>query len=86
MQDGGRFDEATGEPEAWQTRLADLRVPEWSRRWLGEQWQEWQPRSRASATEALARFITIAVERGAKQRPADRDPGSLGQDRTGDRG
>ena len=66
MQDGGRFDETTGEPEAWQTPLADLRVHEWSRRWLGEQWQEWQPRTRASATEALARFITIAVERDAK--------------------
>ena len=38
----------------------------WSRRWLGEQWQEWQPRTRASATQALARFITIAVEHGAK--------------------
>ena len=37
-----------------------------ARRRLGEQWQECQPRTRASATEALARFITIAVEHGAK--------------------
>ena len=66
VQDGGRFDETSGEPEAWQTPLADMRVHEWSRRWLGDQWQEWQPRTRASATEALARFITIAVERGAQ--------------------
>ena len=66
VQDGGRFDETTGEPEAWQTPLADLRVHEWCRRWLGEQWQEWQPRTRASATEALARFVTVAVERGSK--------------------
>ena len=42
------------------------RVHEWARRWLSEQWQEWQPRTRASAAEALARFITIAVEHGAK--------------------
>ena len=58
--------ERTGEPESWQTPLEEARVHEWSRRWLSEQWQEWQPRTRASATEALARFITIAVEHGAK--------------------
>ena len=66
VQDGGRFDDATGEPESWQTPLADLRVHEWSRRWLSEQWAEWQPRTRSSVTEALARFISIAVDKGAK--------------------
>ena len=66
VQDGGRFDDVTGEPESWQTPLADLHVHEWSRRWLCEQWAEWQPRTRASATEALARFISIAVDPGAK--------------------
>ena len=66
VQEGGRFDETTGEPESWQTPLADVRVHEWSRRWLAEQWQEWQPRTRASATEALARFVTLTVERGSK--------------------
>ena len=49
-----------------QTPLRDVRVHAWSRRWLAEHWQEWQTRTRASATEALARFITIAVEHGAK--------------------
>jgi len=66
VQAGGRFDEATGEPESWQTPLREVRVHEWSRRWLAEQWQEWQPRTRVSATESLARFITIATEHGAK--------------------
>ena len=33
--------------------------------WLTEQWSEWQPRTRASAVEALARFVTIAVLAGA---------------------
>jgi integrase len=66
VQAGGRFDETTGKPESWQTPLRDVRVHDWSRRWLAEQWQEWQPRTRASATEALARFIAIAVEHGAK--------------------
>jgi len=63
---GERFDVTTCEPESWQMPLRDVRVHEWSRRWLADQWQEWQPRTRASATEALARFITIAVEHGAK--------------------
>ncbi len=65
VREGGRFDDSSGEPDAWQTPLADLRVHEWCRRWLGEQWQEWQPRTRASAVEALARFVTIAVRSGA---------------------
>ena len=65
VQDGGRFDEATGEPDAWQTPLSDLRVHEWCRRWLAEQWQEWQPRTRTSAAEALARLVTIAARGSA---------------------
>ena len=32
VQDGGRFDETTGEPDAWQTPLAELGVHEWARR------------------------------------------------------
>jgi hypothetical protein len=32
VQEGGRFDEATGEPEAWLTPLAHLGVHEWCRR------------------------------------------------------
>ena len=39
VQAGRRFDEATGEPESWQTPLAEARVHGWSRRWLGEQWR-----------------------------------------------
>ena len=66
VQAGGRFDETTGEPESWQTPLRDVRVHEWSRRWLAEQWQEWQPRTRASATEGLARFVMLAIEHGTK--------------------
>ncbi len=65
VQDGSRFDESTGEPDAWQTPLADLRVHEWARRWLDEQWQEWQPRTRTSAVEALARLVTLAVSGNA---------------------
>ena len=58
VQSGDRFVPVSGEPESWQPALRDVRVREWARRWLGEQWQEWQPRTRASAVEALARFLT----------------------------
>ena len=66
VQAGDRFDPVSGEPESWQPSLRDVRVHEWARRWLGEQWQEWQPRTRTSACEALARFVSTAVEHGAK--------------------
>ncbi len=33
----------------------------WARRWLAEQWPEWQPRTRSSSVEALARFTGLAV-------------------------
>lgn len=58
---GDRFDLDTGEPESWQLPLADLGFHQWARRWLAEQWAEWQPRTRASSVEALARFASLAV-------------------------
>jgi integrase len=65
VHNGDRFDPATGEPESWQLPLAELPVHQWVRRWLAEQWPEWQPRSRTSAAEALARFVTLAIHRQA---------------------
>ena len=70
VQDGGGFDESTGEPDGWRTPLADFHVHEWARRGLTEQWSEWQPRTRTSAAEALARFVTIAV-RGSATPPEE---------------
>ncbi|MGY6501830.1 MAG: tyrosine-type recombinase/integrase [Acidimicrobiales bacterium] len=61
-QVGDRFDLDTGEPASWSLPLADLGVHQWVRRWLAEQWPEWQPRTRASAVEALARFTSLAVK------------------------
>lgn len=66
VQAGDRFEIASGEPESWQPALRDVGIHDWARRCLGEQWSEWQPPTRASATEALARFITITVEPAAK--------------------
>lgn len=62
---GDRFDDATGEPESWQAPLHDTLMHEWARRWLAEQWQEWQPRTRASATESLGRLLPLTVRDGA---------------------
>lgn len=62
---GERFHDSTGEPESWQAPLHDVLMHEWARRWLAEQWQEWQPRTRASATEALGRLLPLTVRNGA---------------------
>lgn len=59
---GDRFDVDTGEPASWSLPLADLGVHHWARRWLAEQWPEWQPRTRSSSVEALARFTWLAVK------------------------
>jgi hypothetical protein len=59
---GERFDDASGEPLSWQEPPRDVLVHEWARRWPAEQWQEWQSRTRSSAAEALARFVTLAVQ------------------------
>ena len=63
---GQRFDTSTGEPESWQLPLSEFTIVEWGKRWLAEQWVEWQPRTRASATEALARFTSLAVRPGSR--------------------
>ncbi|HEX8781646.1 MAG TPA: site-specific integrase, partial [Nocardioides sp.] len=61
--DGVLFDPTTGEPTSWNQPLAELRLHEWARRWVEGEWDEWAPRTRKSAIEALARFIPVAVER-----------------------
>lgn len=43
---GERFDLATGEPVSWLPGQEDLRLHQWARRWVAEQWLEWQPRRR----------------------------------------
>lgn len=62
---GGRFDASSGLPATWQQADNDERVDVWARRWVGEQWFEWAPRTRASALESLSRFLPLLVKRGA---------------------
>lgn len=66
---GERFDSASGEPIDWAPSPGDVTVYEWTQRWVAEQWDEWQPRSRASAIEALSRFVPLAVRDRAPAAP-----------------
>lgn len=66
---GERFDRDTGEPLSWQRRTDPMHVYAWARRWLAEQWPEWQPRTRASAVEAMARFVPMVVAPSAPAPP-----------------
>jgi integrase len=61
QQSGERFDGETGEPVSWQPLPDQVQVHTWARRWLGEQWPEWAPRTRASAVEALTRLVPLVV-------------------------
>lgn len=69
VQVGELFDPASGEPCSWQPAIEDLLLHRWVRTWVEEQWAEWQPRTRTSALEALARFVALAVEPGAVAPP-----------------
>jgi integrase len=71
VRDGDRFDTTTCEPESWLLSLSDLTVYEWARRWLGEQWVEWQPRTRTSAVESLSKLVMIAVSTPVGKRDAE---------------
>ena len=62
VQRGERFDVVTGDPSSWQPSLSDMNVYQWARRWLGEQWGEWQPRTRSSGVESLAKLVIIAAD------------------------
>ena len=69
---GEAFDHETGEPVSWQPIAADMPVHRWVRRWLAEQWPEWQPRTRVAAVEALIRFVPLAVKDTASAPPPGR--------------
>ncbi len=69
QQTGERFDDETGEPVSWQPLPDQVQAHEWSRTWLGEQWNEWAPRTRASAVEALTRLLPLLVPPTAPSPP-----------------
>jgi hypothetical protein len=57
QQDGERFDRQTGCPASWLPQGGDTPVHMWARRWVAEQWPEWQPRTRREDVYSLSRFI-----------------------------
>jgi integrase len=68
-QSGASFDDTTGEPLSWQPLPDQVQVHEWARRWLGEQWAEWAPRTRRSGIEALSRLIPLVAQPAAPPPP-----------------
>jgi integrase len=60
-----RFDPDTAQPVSWLPVAGGVKTHVWARRWVAEQWLEWQPRTRASAIEALARLIPLVTADGA---------------------
>jgi integrase len=58
-----------GLPLSWLPAVDDMRLFEWARRWVAEQWPEWAPRTRRSAIEALCRFLQLAREPDAPEPP-----------------
>jgi integrase len=67
--DGEAFDEHGGEPVSWAPASSDIQVHMWARRWLAEQWREWQPRTRSSAVEALMKLVPLVVASTAPTPP-----------------
>jgi hypothetical protein len=69
VREGEEFDPVSGEPESWRPAPDAVSTYAWARRWLGEQWPEWQPRTRVAALESLIRFVPLAVALDASAPP-----------------
>jgi integrase len=67
--DGEEFDRSSGEPVTWTPLPGDTQIHQWARRWLADQWTEWQPRTRRSAVEALVKFVPLVVSSQAPEPP-----------------
>jgi integrase len=66
--DGAAFSTVTGLPVSWETSTAT--VAEWAAEWLAGNWATWQPRTRRSEVEVLARLLRVAVNDKAPDPPA----------------
>jgi integrase len=70
QRNGEAFDAATGEPSSWRA-ASEILVHGWVRRWLAEQWDEWQPRTRRGTVEEMSRFVPLLVKPTAPEPAAD---------------
>ncbi len=50
---------------------SSITTHDWVRRWLAEQWDEWQPRTRKGAVEEMSRFVPHLMKPSAPKPPAD---------------
>ena len=71
QQDGERFDRRTGLPLSWLPSGEDIQLHVWARRWVAEQWPEWQPRTRREDMYSLARFLPLACDPRASDPPVE---------------
>ena len=69
QQEGECFDGQSGRPVSWSPQGADTQLHVWARRWVGEQWSEWQPRTRREDVCSLGRFLALATRAGAATPP-----------------
>lgn len=70
QRNGEAFDTSTGEPSSWRA-TGDVLIHDWVRRWIGEQWDEWQPRTRKGTVEEMSRFVPLLVKPPAPEPPHD---------------
>jgi len=68
QRNGELFDDSTGEPSSWHN-AGEVPVHHWVRRWLAEQWDEWQPRTRRGTVEEMSRFVPLLVKPAAPEGP-----------------
>ena len=69
VQDGQRFDVASGEPTAWLEHSGAPTWWSWSQDWLGLKWPQWSGHSRRSAVETLVLLTPLLVRDGAPKPP-----------------
>jgi integrase len=70
QRNGEAFDPSTGEPSSWRA-TGEVAAHDWVRRWIAEQWDEWQPRTRTGTVEEMSRFVPLLVKPSAPSPPAD---------------
>lgn len=69
VQDGQRFDTASGEPTSWLEHSGAPTWWSWSQDWLALKWPQWSGHSRRSAVETLTLLTPLLVRAGAPKPP-----------------
>ena len=70
VQDGQRFDRASGEPTSWLEHSGAPTWWSWSQDWLTLKWPQWSGHTRRSAVETLTLLTPLLLRDGAPKPPA----------------